>query len=66
MKECIDPTGILNRNSVFLPCSRKKMKKKYFKANLAKEYHKPIFIIVVNRFFPNLKRLKDEKYISMP
>lgn len=64
MKECIDLTGILNRNSVFLPCSRKNTKKKNFKANLAKEYHKPIFIIV-NRFSPNLKRLKDEKYISM-
>lgn len=65
MKECIDLTGILNRNSVFLPCSRKKTKKIFLKPTWQKNIINQSSLLLLIDFSPNLKRLKDEKYISM-
>lgn len=55
INERLTQQEFLTEIQYFCHVQGKKRKKKIFKANLAKDYHKPIFIIVVNRFSPNLK-----------
>lgn len=61
-----DPSGILNRNLIFLLCSmkEKRLKQNFLKSNWLKNIINQFPLLVITDF-PQCKKIRrDEKYIS--